>query len=92
MNISSAHTAAGSLEFSKKGRISCPFFEIAYILGLADAEHLGVADRANTLNRGFAILQGDLLRILDFNLLPALHTIRCSHVLPSLSVVFYLLL
>jgi hypothetical protein len=72
--------------------MSCPFFEIAYTLGLADAEHLGAAGRANTLNRGFAILQGDLLRIPNFNLSPALHAIRCSHVFSSLSAIFYLLL
>ena len=49
------------------------------MLGFADAEDLGSALRADTLNCGAFVLQRDLRGILDLYLLPALHTIRLSH-------------
>ncbi|MCK5213581.1 MAG: hypothetical protein KAQ74_06595, partial [Dehalococcoidia bacterium] len=48
-------------------------------LDLADAENLGPTRRARALNRGTSILQSNLLGILDLDLLPTLHTIRCGH-------------
>jgi len=47
-------------------------------LGLAYSEDFGAALRANTLSRGAFVLHSDSFRILDLNLLSALHTI-CLH-------------
>jgi len=47
-------------------------------LGLAYSEDLGAALWANTLSRRTFVLHSDSFRILDLNLLSALHTI-CLH-------------
>ncbi len=48
---------------------------LSVILGFADTEHLGSANRANTLGRGLAILHGNVLGILDFSLGTTLNAI-----------------
>jgi len=53
--------------------------QLRYELCLPDAEHLRAAIRTHTLHRGPSVLQSNLLGILDLNLLPALHAIRCGH-------------
>ena len=48
---------------------------------LADSENLGATDGADTPGSWSLVLQGDSLRVLDFPLCPAFHTIRL-HCLP----------
>jgi hypothetical protein len=45
-------------------------------LALADAEYLGAAAGARALRGWSLVLEGNRLRILDVNFLPALHAIR----------------
>ena len=54
-------------------------------LTLADAEYLGATDRAYALSRWPAILEGDLLRVLDLPFCPTLEAIRlhCLHSFPD---------
>jgi len=47
-------------------------------LALPDSEHFGATLRAYTLSGRLAILHGDLLWILDLNLLATLHAV-CFH-------------
>ena len=55
-----------------------PFFSEPVDLRLADTKYLGPADRAYAASCRPAILHLDLLRILDLDLFPALHTV-CLH-------------
>ena len=48
-------------------------------LALADAEYLGSALRADTLDRWPLVLQGDLPCVLDLNLLLTLHAVCLCH-------------
>jgi len=60
-------------------------------LALADAEYLGSALRADTLDRRTLVLQGDLPWILDLNLLLTLHAVcLCHSPDPPLFIIFAL--
>jgi hypothetical protein len=54
----------------------------AALLALADSKYLGAANRADTLDRWLAILQGHVFRVLDLPLRPALEAISLRHASP----------
>lgn len=49
-----------------------------FCLFCADAEHFGIANRANTLSGSLTVLHRDLMGVLDFALGFALDTVRFS--------------
>ena len=62
----------------RRGHLMWPRRE-ASSLGLADAEYCGPAFWARALGRGALVLHDDLLWILDFHLLLALHAVCLCH-------------
>ena len=54
----------------------------------ADAEHLGVALRALSLDGGSSILHGDSLSSIDISLAPALEAVYVDHSGPPLMLIF----
>jgi hypothetical protein len=54
----------------------------AVLLALADSKYLGAANRADTLDRRLAILQGHVLWVLDLPLRPTLEAISLRHASP----------
>src|SRR6188508_535711 len=66
-------TVGGGRSFCSRGRAAS---------AAADPEDLAAADRAGALQRGLAVLHGDALCVLDFDLLLVLDAVGLSHRAP----------
>ena len=67
----------------KIGAVACDLSKALISLALAYAEHLGPADRTNTLSRRLTVLQRHLFRVLDLSFCAAFEAIGIHSLSPS---------